>query len=126
MENGTVESSGMGDLFARNTQHLSPNQIEYLHTWDRLIELEAAAKLPTFAQLLDVLARMQSGAMNPNLSHAFLRASGPIMAGLMLQRDVESDDGPAGGRLEAWGAMLSDSLDPENVSFGHLPSQVCA
>lgn len=40
LENGTKESSGIGELFSTRTEHLTPNQIGYFSTWNKLIDLE--------------------------------------------------------------------------------------
>ncbi len=40
MENGTKESSGMGDLFSTRTDHVQENHVAYFAKWDKLIDME--------------------------------------------------------------------------------------
>jgi DNA replication ATP-dependent helicase Dna2 len=40
VENGTVETSHMGDLFLDTTKHLNANHLAYFAKWNKLIELE--------------------------------------------------------------------------------------
>ena len=39
-ENGTKESSGMGELFPQRTGHLEPHHLEFFEFWDKLISME--------------------------------------------------------------------------------------
>ncbi|MCO5601360.1 hypothetical protein L7F22_055480 [Adiantum nelumboides] len=41
LEGGTAESSGLGEVFNQTTEHLNVSHIEFLKSWDRLIDLEA-------------------------------------------------------------------------------------
>ncbi|KAI5053886.1 hypothetical protein GOP47_0031221 [Adiantum capillus-veneris] len=40
-EGGTAVSSGLGELFIQKTEHLNGSHVEFLKSWDRLIDLEA-------------------------------------------------------------------------------------
>lgn len=40
LENGTRETSGMGELFDKRTQHLNQKHLEYFIAWEKVIELE--------------------------------------------------------------------------------------
>lgn len=40
VENGTIESSGMGKLFEARVTHLTEDHIKYFLKWDKLIDLE--------------------------------------------------------------------------------------
>ena len=40
MEGGNSNSAGMGDVFAKHTEHMSPAHAKFLAHWLRLVDLE--------------------------------------------------------------------------------------
>jgi hypothetical protein len=77
-----------------------------------LSEGTSAADLPTNESLRELWEDIQSCDINPGLSYAALGVSGPIMA-VFLARQQDGTE----PMLRAWGQMVADALDAENVSI---------
>ncbi|KAI0166428.1 hypothetical protein GGR57DRAFT_496690 [Xylariaceae sp. FL1272] len=58
--------------------------------------------------LVNLWADLQVNAMNPSLSDAIVRVSGPLVAAALLQNQGHVDE-RMGQRLRGWGAMMSDA-----------------
>jgi hypothetical protein len=76
-----------------------------------------AGLLPSSKSLVELWEDIQSEDINPALSHATLAVSGPILATFLARREPGCEQ-----MLKAWGDMLADALDVDNVSFTLPPT----
>jgi len=76
-----------------------------------------AGLLPSSKSLIELWEDIQVEDISPGLSHATLAVSGSIMAAFLARREPGSEH-----MLRAWGDMLADALDVDNVST----SQPCS
>lgn len=74
-----------------------------------------AGLLPSSKSLVELWEDIQSEDINPGLSHATLAVSGPIMATFLARREPGCEH-----MLRAWGDMLADALDVDNVSISRI------
>lgn len=71
-----------------------------------------AGLLPSSQNLRELWEDIQAEDINPGLSHATLAVSGPIMATFIARREPGTEH-----MCKAWGDMLADALDVDNVSI---------
>jgi hypothetical protein len=81
---------------------------------DHLLNLEGAVRLPEENELGALWARLQAGSINPNLSNALIRVSGPIMATITLRGQ---DGSTVASGMNGWGLMMSDAGFDDQVSL---------
>ncbi len=82
------------------------------HTMTYLLEEGRDQFLPRSEAAIHVWNTLQRGAMNPALSHAILRVSGPLVATIARR---QQDPSSLEHTLRAWGAMVTSAGDAENV-----------
>jgi len=87
---------------------------------DDSLRRNEAEGLLTMETLTRVWASLQEGDINPTLSCAIIRASGAIMAAFVSHNG--SDAAGYGEKLRAWGTLIANSLDINNVSRSVISS----
>lgn len=81
-------------------------------------EKEVLQKLPDQKTLYGFWAELQRRSMNPSLSEAVIRLSGPLLAVCVSRLDRAPEDEESLSRwLRAWGAMMSDAGKDDRVSY---------
>lgn len=101
----------------QHTSHPEPRELALLNLRgliDKLLRAGRFDLLPSEQGLRQLWTKAQAGEMNPALAQAALEISGVIMATNVLR----GPPGPSalGPQLQAWGNMMADALEVENVS----------